>query len=109
MFAGSLQMLTGAVGFAKSLRVPKKSEHATVKAYAIQGMCFANYLSVVALQVLTQIALAPGTTGSQFAVSLPCNHIAFFITVAFLEWKIKTVRSCRQCNSEEDSIKEDKV
>ena len=76
MFVGSLQMLTRAVGFIRSLRGPN-SEYTRFRAYAFQGMCLANYLSVIALHVLTQIVSAPCTAGSQFAVSLPCNHVAF--------------------------------
>jgi hypothetical protein len=63
-------------------------------------MCLSNYLSVIALQVLTQIASAPCTAGSQFAVSLSCNMTAFLTTVAFLDWKIKAACSYGQGTNE---------
>ena len=84
MFVGYLQLFTGAVGITESLRSSSK------RACAFQALCLVTYLSIVALQVLAQIVFAPGTQGSQYLLSLPCNHVGFLTMVAFLDWKIKT-------------------
>lgn len=89
---GALQMATGTIGFTKSLRSLSgdNAENIQCRAVLFQILCLLCYIAIVSLQVLTQIAFAPGDTGSQFAVSLPCNHVGFLITMAFLDWKIKT-------------------
>lgn len=93
---GALQMATGTVGLARSLRsLSGDNDVKSIRSRAVlfQILCLLSYIAIVSLQVLTQIAFAPNHMGSQYAVSLVCNHVGFLITMAFLDWKIKTALS----------------
>jgi hypothetical protein len=92
---GLLQLMTGIVGFVRSLCGTRENAARGVmfRSIVFQSLCLLTYISIIALQVLTQIAFASGNMGSQYAVSLPCNHVAFMTTMAFFDWKIKTAES----------------
>jgi len=87
VFVGLLQMTTGAIGIARSLR---KTQDENITGY-FQGLCFFMYLCMISMQILTQIAWAPEGTAAAAAPTLSCVYFGISFMPGFLDWKMNMV------------------
>lgn len=84
---GLLQILVGATGIARSLR---RSQSQGNNSW-FQALCLFMYVCMVSMQILVQIAYAPGGTAAAAAPTLGCVYFGISFMPAFLDWKMNNV------------------
>lgn len=83
---GLIQILTGAIGVARALS--KSQDESSV---CFQALCFFMYVCMISMQILSQIAFAPGGTAAAAAPTLGCVMFGISFMPAFLDWKMRNV------------------
>lgn len=82
---GLLQIITGAIGVARSVR--NKSRNS----FWFQALCFFMFVCMISMQILSQIAYAPEGTAAAAAPTLACVYFGITFMPAFLDWKMNNV------------------
>jgi len=83
---GLVQMIVGFIGIARSLRKSQDKESTW-----FQALCFFMYICIISMQILAQVAYAPGGTAAAAAPSLACVYFGLSLMPAFLDWKMNHV------------------
>jgi hypothetical protein len=85
---GALQMLTGAIGFSRSLR---KTSNVPARNHLFQALCLFTYVSMISMQNLSQISYAPGGEAAALAPTLACVYFGIAFMPAFLDSKMNHI------------------
>ena len=83
---GLLQMVVATIGIVRSLRKSPVPDSVW-----FQALCFFMYFCMMSMQVLAQVAQAPGDTAAAAAPTLACVYLGIALMPAFLDWKMNNL------------------
>ena len=83
---GLLQMVVATIGIVRSLR-----KNPVPNSVWFQTLCFFMYFCMMSMQVLAQVAQAPGDAAAFAAPTLACVYLGIALMPAFLDWKMNNL------------------